>query len=484
MNNSAGPVPHHVWAVPAAVGLAACLAAVWHQVLWQDELATFTASTRSLSDLIDLARERDVVLAPYYGLMHVWTEVFGASPTSLRLPSALLTAAAAGMTALIGFRLFGRWAGMLGGLVLALLPIASEFGQEARPYALALFLAALSTLLLLRALESPRPLRWGAYGACIAALGLAQFTALALVGAHAVVVALRQREIRDPRLAGWLIACAGAALVLAPLAYVAFGQTEQVASVAETSLDSIAALPGPLFGATAVAIAIVGLAALAPLGERGSGVHIALALALVPVVVIVVISLGVPVFRPRYLLFTVVGWALLAGAALGRFPKPAAAAVLLALVAVGLPAQLQVRSGTQGANQPDYGAIARILEARGRPGDAIVMPSERGVRFRIGLDAYVEPEAIPEDVLATRSPADGAALDAWECRPATCIGRPARLWVGCDRACRGPLSGLRAETAAEIKRLGYVEMRAWRVDGGAISLYLRPYPAASRRLRQ
>jgi mannosyltransferase len=466
-------LPPYVWAAPAGVALAASLMAIGHQVLWQDELATFTASTRSLDDLVQLAKERDAVIAPYYALMHLWTEVFGASPVALRVPSALAMATAAGVTALIGARLFNPRAGLLAGLLLALLPTVSEFGQEARPYALAVLLTAEATLLLLWAMERPGTRRWSLYALSLAALGAAQLTALFIVGAHAVAVTAAWRPSHDRRLAGWIAACAVAAVALLPLVYLASQQTEQVAGVADTTWGAIGALPGQLFGAAFVAGAVIGLGLLAAFRHRGASL-LCVALAIVPIVLVVLVSFEQPLLRSRYLLPTLLGWVLLAGVALSRYGKAEAAVLLLAILALGLPDQLELRSKTLNNDQPDYRAIAEIMEGAVREGDAIVMPTERGVRFRIGLQVYLPAEARPDDVLATRSPEAAAALDSWECVPATCIGSPDRVWVGCDRACPDPLSGLKDETAHALKEKGYVPEHVWQVEGGAISLYTRP----------
>ena len=461
------------WALPAAAALAASLLAIGHQVLWQDELATFTASTRSLHALAELARQRDAVLAPYYAFIHVWIDLFGTSPTALRIPSALAMAAAAGITALIGARLFDPGAGVVAGVLLAFLPEVSKYGQEARPYALAVMLCALSTLLLLRGLERPTPARWTLYGLSLAALGTAQLTGLFIVGGHAVGVAMAWRQGRDLRLAGWLAACAAAALLLGPLVYAALHQTEQVAGVAPTSVSTVVALPADLFGSGLVALTVIALAVVAARRLRCEELFCA-ALAIMPVLLVMLVSVEQPLLRSRYLLYTLLGWALLAGAGLSRHGKATTALALAAIVALGLPGQLAVRSGTVNERQPDYRAIAQVMQGRVRPSDAIVMPTEHGIRFRIGLQVYLPADAHPRDVLKTRSPAAGGSLDAWECLPATCIGSPRRIWVGCDleeRCTRNPLSGLKSETAHALVARGYVVEKVWRVDGGAISLY-------------
>ncbi|MFD6612348.1 glycosyltransferase family 39 protein [Micromonospora chalcea] len=179
-----------VWVVPGLLTLAVTLAGIGHAQPWRDELATWSAATRPLSDLARMTRTIDAATGPYYLLMHGWTAVAGTSPTALRLPSALAMAVAAALTARLGAVLVGRRAGLLAGLLFAVLPATSRYGQEARPYALATLFAVLATLLLVEALRRPGRWRWAGYAAAVAALGLLHLLALTLLAAHAVVVLL------------------------------------------------------------------------------------------------------------------------------------------------------------------------------------------------------------------------------------------------------------------------------------------------------
>jgi mannosyltransferase len=461
----------YVWAAPAFVALVAALIAIGHQVLWQDELATFTASTRSIHDLALLAKETDAVLAPYYAFLHVWTGAFGASPVSLRLPSALAIAGAAGVTGLIGTRLFNAETGLLSGLLLAIVPTISDVGQEARPTALALLGAAVSTLILLGVLERPRSSTWALYALSLIALGAVQLTALSIVAAHAVVVAVSAPGDPRRRLVAWFGPCILAALALAPMLNLARHQTGQVGGVPATTVGAIAELPADLFGAAAVALVVIALAVVGALQLRDRRAAICLALAAMPVAVIVLVSFALPMLRVRYLVPSLIGWALLAGFALSRYGKAVAVAATATIVLVGLPQQLDLRGITVNDHQPDYSAIATIIEHQGRDDDAIVMPTAGGIRFRVGLEAYLPGDAWPHDVLATRSPAAAAALDSWECVPPSCIGSPPRIWVGCDGRCSNPVATLEPETAAALHDAGYAAAHVWRVQGGAISLF-------------
>nr|WP_089155065.1 glycosyltransferase family 39 protein [Micromonospora sp. NBS 11-29] len=189
-----------MWAVPGLFTLVVTLAGIGHAQPWRDELATWSAATRPLPDLVRLTRTIDAATGPYYLLMHGWTALAGTSPTALRLPSALAMAAAAALTARLGALLAGDRAGLLAGLLFAVLPATSRYGQEARPYALATLLAVLATLLLVEALRRPTWRRWAGYAVAVAALGLLHLIALTLLAAHAVAVLLT--AVRGPTAAG------------------------------------------------------------------------------------------------------------------------------------------------------------------------------------------------------------------------------------------------------------------------------------------
>lgn len=95
----------------------------------------------------------------WYMAMFGWTEMFGTSLFSLRLPSVLFGAAAIIPIALIGRRLWGPAAGLLAGALLALHGFNLFWNQIARMYSPGLFFGLLSTLLLLCLIENPRPRR-------------------------------------------------------------------------------------------------------------------------------------------------------------------------------------------------------------------------------------------------------------------------------------------------------------------------------------
>jgi mannosyltransferase len=185
----------------------------WYQLgrpeLWRDELASWAFATRPVPDLITTARHTDANHLAYYLLLHYWIAAFGDSVDAMRALSVLAMAGAAACVTLAGRRLASTRAGLLAGLVFALVPSVSRFAQEIRSYALEMLVATLATLLLLRALDQPAVRRWAAYGACLAVLGYLDPVALAAVTGHAAGVAMRWWRDRDDRLFWCLPAARG-----------------------------------------------------------------------------------------------------------------------------------------------------------------------------------------------------------------------------------------------------------------------------------
>ncbi|HEY3481332.1 MAG TPA: glycosyltransferase family 39 protein, partial [Streptomyces sp.] len=143
------------WLLPTL--LAGCLGLIrvgW-PALWEDELATWGMVTIPWRQAVPVLQHTDATLGGYYALMHVWVSVLGDSDVMLRLPSVLAMAGAAGLTARIGTRLATPRVGLLSGLVFAVLPATSRYGQEARPYALVVLAAVLCTLALVHVLDRP-----------------------------------------------------------------------------------------------------------------------------------------------------------------------------------------------------------------------------------------------------------------------------------------------------------------------------------------
>ncbi|WP_422740816.1 glycosyltransferase family 39 protein [Micromonospora sp. WMMD729] len=448
-----------VWLPPALLTLAVTLTGIGSAQLWRDELATWSAATRSPEELARLAGTIDAATGPYYLFMHVWVLVVGDSTIALRVPAAVAMTVAAGLLAVLGAWLVDRRAGLFAGLLFAVLPSTSRYGQEARPYALATALAVLATLLLVAALRRPGWARWAGYAAAVAALGLTHLIALTLLVAHAVVVLIcwwRGPAVagvtgptgaqtggpgtisatggRDRRMWRWAVALVPAVLVVTPLLLLARAQrSEQLNWVHLVRPDDLSALPGGVAQSSVVGGLLVGVAALgaARLGRRAV---LPLGAVLLPVLLLFGAGAVVPLWVPRYLVFVVPFACLLAGAALASVPAPAAPAALAVVVLaglLGLPDQAALRRTHEWPRSApvDYAGVARVIADGQRPGDAVVYsPRHSWLFLDLGIEYHLDDP--PRDVLVTEDEVARGDLWAAECpQPAQCLGGTTRVWL-------------------------------------------------------
>jgi mannosyltransferase len=461
---------HAYWLLPVLLaGLIVRYQAARPQ-LWRDELATWWAARLSFGDLGRLTGHIDGVLAPYYALMHVWTGLFGDSTLALRLPSVLAAAATAGVVAALGGLLHARLAGVLGGVLYALLPATSRYGQEARPYALAGLAAASATLLLLLALRKQRWFWWVGYAVAVAALGALHLLALLLLTGHVVAVLTEVLPARKWRTLAWAAGAMAAGVApLIPLALRGRGQLgQQLGTWIQTpDFFTVLDLPAGVFGA-----AIVGgmLLALAAAGAFGGTRPLAVfgLLTLTPVVVFAVLGQFMTVFHPRYLLFVAPLACVLAGQALARLGLPGALAIVLLVGLTGLDDQNKARRSHDGSAPLNYRAAARVIEQNERPGDVIVY-LRTGWQFAdLGMEYYLHGDT-PEDVLAvTGRRAVGSYWTPETTDPDTALKGRDRVWV----VLPDNLSPRRKQALPPITQAALDGTpQTWRVTGITVQLY-------------
>jgi mannosyltransferase len=413
------------WSTPTAVTLALGLWSIGTPGAWTDEMATWGAVRLSYTDLAALSRHIDAVMSPYYAVMHLWAVLFGASDTALRIPSVLALTAACALLVRLGGRVASPRAGLLAGYLFALTPTVSRYAQEQRMYAFAVLGAVLSTLLLHRALERPSWRRFTWYAGAMTFVGLTHVIALLIVLAHVVPVILAGRAV----LRRWAVACVVFGALLAPLLFESLRQRGQVRWIAPVGLAQTPSLFAGIFGSAAVTAVLVVLALLVRTDTR---VIVLLAgWAVAPIAGLWALSLYNPLLVPRYLLFVVPAWALLAGLALAEMSSSRVVAVLIVFGMVGLPAQVVMRQ-PDGHGQGTRAAAAIILE-RAHPGDAIAYSLSDGRGTWVARDVvarYVPAQRRPDDVFQTGPQRVNGKPWADECPdPAACLGDRARVWV-------------------------------------------------------
>ena len=438
------------WCWPALITLIFGFYQVGNPELWRDELASWSFASRPVPDLIAAARHTGATQLAYYLVLHFWMAAFGDSADAMRAPSVLAMAGAAACVALIGRRLAGNWAGLLAGLVFALVPSVSRFAQEVRFYAFAVLAVTLATLLLLRALDRPSVPRWLGYAASLTLVGYIDLVALSVVAGHIAGTVLRCWNDRDRRQLWFLAAVAGGMAACVPVLIAGATQAgSQIGWIARPGLDltDFSFFGRNLFYSTSVAAALIILAILAWAAAWRDAAFLT-ALAIGPVAVVWLISQGsYSYFFPRYLLFTVAAWAVLAGIGLSRLDARIGVSAVLILAILGAGDQQVIReTGAHswssypvgsGVHYMDYASAAAFVARQARAGDGIIYQEQRDRWLMVGygLQYYLARDMpngvpVPHQLFIARTAAEAGTLYPELCRqPAACLGAEPRIWV-------------------------------------------------------
>lgn len=437
--------------------------------LWADELATWGMTTVSAHELWPLLRSTDMVNGAYYLLMWGWTHLLGSSDLALRLPSVIAMTVSAALVAALGSRFGGPRGGLLAGLLFAVVPSVSRYAQEARVYALVVLFAALSTLLLARALDRPRFTRFMPYVLVVALLGALNPISMLLLLAHGVLVLAQHRRA----FGGWFAAAIVGAVPAVAVLVLSAGQRHQISWIPQSRLTDLAALPYNLFGATAIGGALLVLAALSVSYRHPALVYSAWAL--LPAATLFTVGHFTALWQPRYVLFTVPAWVLLAAGTLDRIPLVRGLLVVAAVGLVSLPAQITIR-GEAGHDQ-DTHKLANIIANNEQPGDGIVYGTDDPGGGWVGRDTvahYLSPGSRPKDLMVTQPQRTHGKVLAIECKDAAkCLSDTVnRVWVVRLGSVSDPLRNL-GGNKEEALRTAFQTSKTWHPAGLTLALLTR-----------
>jgi mannosyltransferase len=405
--------PRWMMALPPAFTFVIMLWDITGASYWRDEAATMSAAQRPLGNLLQTLGNIDAVHGAYYLLIWVVVRLGGTGELVTRFPSALAMAGAAAAVAALGRRLISPRAGLASGLVFAVLPEVSLYGQDARPYAIVVALAALASYLLVRAMQADVGARhrWlTGYALCLAALGIVDIFGLLLIPAHAVTVALRYlraddapgpagageaagaggaaaageagaRQAARSLALGWLAAAVAGTALASPVLALGFVQRGTLSWLTPPGLRAVTGLHqlvGPALMADAVVLVIAAGIVVSALAGRdrlrsswpGSLLALCLPWLILPPAILLIGSLITPLYTLRYVLLCMPAIALLAGAGLAALGWVAGTAALVVIALLGVPAQLQAR-GPDGHGD-NVRQADRIVARNLRPGDAVL----------------------------------------------------------------------------------------------------------------
>jgi len=122
--------------------------------LWLDEGISVEIARLPWRQFFYVLRHREINMSLYYVLLHFWLAL-GSTEGFIRGLSVLFSVATVPALYALGARLFGRVAGLLAAWLLAINAYHIRYAQEARSYALVVFIATLATWLLVRNLQEP-----------------------------------------------------------------------------------------------------------------------------------------------------------------------------------------------------------------------------------------------------------------------------------------------------------------------------------------
>ncbi|MDJ0335922.1 glycosyltransferase family 39 protein [Salinibacterium sp. G-O1] len=355
--------------------------------LWYDEAATVISTTRSWTQLWAELGNVDAVHALYYAVMHLVFDVFGYSPLSLRMPSAIAVGIAAALVVILGRQLGRPRLAIIAAVAFCLIPRVTWMGTEGRSYALTATLAILATVVLVRAIRLGTRGSWVLYG-FVALLSVTVFIYLALViVAHAVTVAwlLAERSGRARLNArNWLISAGVAGVLSIPFVLETMSQSGQISWIGPLTgltvqgvLRSQWFYSSEAFAIAAWAFTVVGvivmvralvLARRVANGPAGHAARTFLAVVLpamlVPTLALLFVSaVYQPIYQPRYLSMCTpfVALAIAAGIDAIRW-RPASAMAVALLVVLALP-QVTLQRTPETKEFSSWAQVADLIAA-------------------------------------------------------------------------------------------------------------------------
>jgi hypothetical protein len=419
------------------MALATTIMMAWglgHIAFWLDEGATALALQRTWPRLWTLMNGADAPLVPYYAGLKVFSgtvrHVIPAAASHpeilLRLPSAVATVIAVwALTSWLNRICLTRLA-VCSGVLLLLIGGLSRYGQEARPYALALCAAVVCTIVWTMLINDRRP-RWIViYALCVAVMVALHSLTIGLVAAHLVAaVAAPESGRRGLALLRTLAGATVGLLLVSPLMFTSGRNGQGASSYPPLDWAHASSVFVRLFNYSdhpflgvgpVILLAAVGLTRVNSTDYRFIA-RLAAAWAFVPLGVLVLAVLVKPnLLFGRYVLYVIPAWAILGGLgiitlmdlarrAIARLPirsAPALATVVAAALAVALVAGTaadeswtqavirtagghgeDIRPALATAKRPEYAALPIVVSSQ--LGASEISAYDRSLEHRLAL---------------------------------------------------------------------------------------------------
>ena len=426
---------------PLLIGLfatALSLVAISVPSVWYDEAATIGSATRTWPQLLAEVSNVDAVHALYYAFMHVVFDVFGYSPLTLRVPSAIAIGITAAFVVVLGRQLGRERLAIIAGLVFALLPRVTWAGAEGRSYAATTTVAVLLTVVLVHALRQRRRRWWALYAALIVVSCVLFIYVALIVVAHAVTIVIlaatsperRPWAWRTAAWRPWFIAAATGGLLLLPFAVVSLNQKSQINWIHALDATSITEVLVEQWFYTSLPFAVVGWAGIVAglivafrSRFRDQRAGILIPLVLLPTILLIAASaVTSPIYTPRYLSMCLPFVALAIAVAIDAVKWRFAAVVGVALIALLAVPQVIAQRQPEAKEFSSWSSVASFIAAE-RAADgadsttAVVYGTvQRHPKASARVIAYSYPDAFAGTIDVTLDTPAAETGELWETR--------------------------------------------------------------------
>lgn len=301
----------------------------FHQIgklsFWQDELFTTRFINTNLKDSILLLVPKEVIMGFYYLLANFWSKLFPiASEGSLRSLSAIFSIISIPVVFLLGKETFlnkkkAIAVGLIASLLIAVNAYHIQYAQEFRSYSLVFLLTALSTFLLIKAVEkSNSVIRWLSFViVSIIAIYSHLFAVIILIAQAMSLIYLCWKNPRTFPYKGVILSYIFTVFLTVPLIMAALAQgSSQIGWIPGLTLKTIGKFLYNITGMQSEILTVLyiyltlgglGVAFLKANQVKNDYIKWKLMLMtsclFLPIIMTVVISLIKPIFLNRYLLF-------------------------------------------------------------------------------------------------------------------------------------------------------------------------------------
>jgi 4-amino-4-deoxy-L-arabinose transferase-like glycosyltransferase len=164
------------------------------QSFWLDEAISDAIANSHGMAFVKLAFERESNTAFYYLTLHGWLKLVHSSDFNIRLLSTVFAVATVPALYLLAAKLFDPQIGLVAAILLAVNPLFLSYAQEARSYALTMFLALLSWSFFIESCRDPKLLNLASYISTTTLVIYSHNMAMLILPAQGATVFFLQRK--------------------------------------------------------------------------------------------------------------------------------------------------------------------------------------------------------------------------------------------------------------------------------------------------